>query len=105
MMSCTAAEDDVLQQRLLHVHPVLGLLEDPRLRTLEDLLGDLLAAVRGQAVEDDRAGRGAGEQRRVDGEAPEGLQPRGGLGLLSHAGPHVGHHHVGAGHRLPRIAR
>src|SRR5262249_38175114 len=32
-----APEDDVLQERLLHVHSVLGLLEDSRLRSLENL--------------------------------------------------------------------
>ena len=45
----------MLQQGLLHVHPVLRLLEDAGLRALEHLLGDLLAPVRGQAVEHHRA--------------------------------------------------
>ena len=93
----------MLQQGLLHVHPVLRLLEDARLRALEHVLGDLLAPVRRQTVEHHRTGPRAGEQRGVDGEAPEGLQPRGGLGLLPHAGPDVGHHHLGAGDGLARV--
>ena len=43
------------QQRLLRVQPVLRLVPDRRLRTVDDLVGDLPAAVRRQAVQHDRA--------------------------------------------------
>ena len=44
------------EQRLLHVKPVLGLIPHARARALERGVVDLLAAVRGQAVQDDRLG-------------------------------------------------
>ena len=45
---------------------VLGLVPDALAVAVEDRLGDLLAGVRGQAVEGDRAGRAAVEQRVVE---------------------------------------
>ena len=39
--------------RLLHVQPVLRLVEHHRLRPVDDLVGDLLAAVGGQAVHEE----------------------------------------------------
>ncbi len=42
-------------ERLLDVQPVLGLVPDAGLRPLDHLLGDLLAAVRGEAVQEDGA--------------------------------------------------
>ena len=53
------------------VQAVLGLVPDGRVRPVEDLLGDLLAVVRRQAVEHDRVGAGEREQLVVDLEAGE----------------------------------
>ena len=47
------------QQRLLRVEPVLGLVPHRRLRPVDHRVGHFLAAMRGQAVEEDRARRGA----------------------------------------------
>ena len=54
------------QQRLLHVQPVLGLVEDQAPRAVHDGRGDLLAAVGRQAVHRHRVGPGGVEQRVVD---------------------------------------
>ena len=54
------------QQRLLGVTSVLGLIPDALALPVEDLGGDLLARVRGQAVQRDGVRRGAVEQRVVD---------------------------------------
>src|SRR5512136_1678795 len=57
--------------RLLHVQAVLGFVECHAARPVERLVGDLLAAVGGQAVGDERVGRGAAEQLGVELEAAE----------------------------------
>ena len=50
-LSCSAGDQE-LEDRFLRVQPVLGLVEDDRAVRLEDVGGDLLAAVRGQAVQE-----------------------------------------------------
>ena len=55
-----------LQQRLLRVAAVLGLIPDALARAVQHLGGDLLAGVRGQVVHRERARRGGVEQRVVD---------------------------------------
>ena len=52
------------QDRLLDVAAVLGLVPDHRLRAVDHLGGDLLAAVRGQAVQHDRVRRRPGPAAR-----------------------------------------
>src|SRR5512139_325008 len=64
-----------LEDRHLHEHPVLGLVEDRRPRPLEDLVGNLLAAVRGKAVHDDRVPPRRPHERPVDPVTAEGRQP------------------------------
>ena len=78
-----------------------GLGPDPAAGPVEHGRGDLLAAVGGQAVQDDGVGRGAGHQLVVDREPGEGLAselaPR-------PPGPSTSTRRcrrVGAGHRLP----
>jgi hypothetical protein len=44
------------------VQPVLGLVEDHGPRVVEDRLLDLLARVRGQAVQEERVGLGGGKE-------------------------------------------
>ena len=58
--------DEQLEQRLLRVPAVLGLVPDALALAVEHRRGDLLARVRGQAVQRERARRGAVEQRVVD---------------------------------------
>ena len=55
------------EQRLLGVQPVLGLVPDGALRPVDDLGGDLLAAVGRQAVQDDGVVGGPAERGLVDG--------------------------------------
>src|ERR1700754_2971079 len=61
-----SAVHEPLEQRLLRVAAVLGLLPDALPVAVEDLGGDLLARMRGQAVQGDRVGRGLVEQRVVE---------------------------------------
>ena len=61
---CGSLLEQPHQQRLLRVQAVLRLVPDHALRAVEHLVGDLLAAVRGQAVQHDRVGVGACQQRR-----------------------------------------
>ena len=68
--------NEQLEQRLLRVAAVLGLVPDALALAVEDLLGDLLARVRGQAVQRDRARRGAVEQRVVEPVGRERLAAR-----------------------------
>ena len=49
--------------RLLRVQAVLGLLEDDRPWRVDDFIGDLIAAVGGQAVEEQGVGLGTPEKR------------------------------------------
>src|SRR5689334_20315940 len=61
--------DHERHNRLLRVQAVLGLVPHSRLRPVQDLLGDLLAPMRGQAVEDDGVVAGHAQQLVVDAEA------------------------------------
>src|SRR5215471_2912298 len=71
------------QQRLLRVQPVLRLIPDDTGRAVDHLGGDLLAAMRGQAVQHDRAGRAEGQQLGAELEGSER-----GLAGLRVAGAH-----------------
>src|ERR1700733_8463655 len=48
------------QNPLLRMQPVFGLVEHPRMRTVDHLVGDLLAAVCGQAMHEDGVRLGPG---------------------------------------------
>ena len=91
------------QQRLLGVQPVLRLVPDRAARAVEHRVGDLVAAVRGQAVQGDRAGRGAVEQRVVDLQGAERRRPVAAVGLLPHRDPGVGDDDLGAVDRGVRV--
>src|SRR3954471_12712511 len=89
--------DQHLQQRLLRVQTVLGLVPDGGAASVEDLGADLLAGVGRQAVEDDRALLGDGEQIGVELERGEVGEPTLCLGLVAHADPDIGVERVGFG--------
>ena len=80
-----------LQQRLLRVPAILGLVPDPLPVAVEDRSGDLLPGVRGEAVQREGAGSGLVEQLVGDRERGERLTAggRGGL-VVAHADPDVG---------------
>src|SRR5215218_767865 len=63
--------EEHLQQRLLRMQAVLGLVPDGGLLAVEDLGGDLFAGVGGEAVEDDRTVLGGGEEVGVELERGE----------------------------------
>ena len=75
---------------------VLGLVPDRAGRAVDDLVGDLEAAVGWQAVQHDRAGRGPAEQGVVDLERAERADPVEAVVLLAHRRPGVGDQDVGA---------
>src|SRR6266581_2150850 len=83
------AAEKLEDHRLLGVQPVFGLVEDDRLRSVDDGVGDLFAPVRGQAVHEDRGPVGEAQERRTHLIAAEGLEPPFALLFLSHADPHV----------------
>ena len=87
------------------MQPVLGLVEDRRLRAVDDLLGDLLAVVRGKAVQDERLLAGLAHELRVDAVAGEVAPAPLVLGLLTHRRPDVGVEDVRAGDRSVHVRR
>src|SRR5205809_838652 len=84
--------------RLLHVEAILGLVEDHRLRAVEHGVRDLLAAMGGEAVHDERARAGERDDALVHLIGAESAAAGLRLGLLAHARPHVGVDDVGAAH-------
>src|SRR5262245_3141894 len=97
------ASEQVEDHRLLGVQTVFRLIEHDRLGAIEHLVGDLLAAVRGQTVHDDGARLGEADDRVVELVTAERLLPLHLLCLLAHRRPHVGVEHVGAVRRAPGI--
>ena len=80
-----------------------GLLPHERLRAVDHLGRHLLAAVRRQAVQEDRVGVAAAFiSAVVDREAGERAQPLRALVFLPHRRPHVGVDGVGAADRVVR---
>src|SRR4029079_18546191 len=96
--------DHEREQGLLRVQAVLGFVPDRRPRPVEDVFGDLLAVVGGEAVEDARMLVREADESLVDAEPGQVAQPPLALVLLAHARPDVGVEDVGAGGTLPRGA-
>ena len=88
----------------LGVQAVLGLVPHGRLWSVKDVLGDLLAVVGGEAVEDDRAVAGLLHEVGGDAVALEVAKALLALGVLAHARPDVRVEDVGAADRFARIA-
>src|SRR3712207_3098714 len=84
-----ALSDHERHERLLGVQAVLRLIPRRRPRSVEDVLGDLLAVVRGEAVHDDAALRGEPEGALVDSVRLEVLDAAVPLLVLAHARPDV----------------
>src|SRR5581483_1257539 len=93
------------QKRLLGVHPVLGLVPHGRMRSVDHLGGDLLPAVRGQAVQDHDVGLGKLHLALVDLVGGEHERPLLRLRFLPHARPNVGVQDVGSSTRLDRVVQ
>ena len=100
------ARDEQLEQRLLRVAAVLGLVPDALARAVEDLGGDLLArrARAGRAARTRRARRRRAARRRRGRRRARARRCCGGL-LVAHADPDVGVDGAGAGDGLARVAR
>ena len=89
-MKCNAAEQKVLHECLLHVHPVFRLIPYHRLRPVDHVGLNLLAPVRGQAVHEEGVGLGRSHHFGVHTPVGKGLLARFVLGFVAHAGPHIG---------------
>ena len=95
------AGQELDEERLLDVEPVLGLVEDQAPRPVHDLGRDLLAAMGRQAVHRQCVGPRGIEHGVVHLVAAEGVAALLRLGLLAHRGPGVGVDDVGAAdHRV-----
>ncbi len=87
------------QQRPLRMQSVFGLVQHDGVRAVNHLVGDFLAAVGGEAVQDDDVVSGFVHQVFVDLELGEVSAAPNGLFLLAGADPDVGVDHVRAFHR------
>ena len=67
------------------------------MRGIDDLIGDLVASVGGEAMHEDCVGLGMVEQLGVDLVREKYLAALFRFGFLAHAGPDVGVNDVGAG--------
>ncbi|OEI70208.1 Uncharacterized protein Cus16_0834 [Curtobacterium sp. ER1/6] len=82
---------------------VLRLVPDDAARSVDHLGRDLVAAVGGQAVHEDRVVRRVAHQLVVHAVAGEGVEPRLLLVLLAHRHPRVGDDDVRSGDRRDRV--
>src|SRR5713101_180845 len=100
-----ASLEQSMQDGFLHVHAVFGLIEDDRLRTVEDFRGDFQAAVRRKTVHEYGVRRGERHQLGVDLIRLEHGVSHLPLGLKSHAGPGIGVDAHRAVHRFARVGQ
>src|SRR5882672_25647 len=94
------SKQEKFHQRFLRMQPVLGLVPDRTLRSVDDFRRDLLAAVRGQAVHEERILLRRSHHVGVDLPVLEVALALLVLRLESHAGPHVRGDQVRAARRL-----
>ena len=92
------------EKGLLGVEAIFGLVEDDRSGTVDDVVGDFLAAVRGQAVHEDGVVTGRIHEVGVHLIWAEGLEAGFELVFESHADPGIGVDGVGAADCFSRIA-
>src|SRR5713226_7639226 len=85
-----ASLEQSMQDGFLHVHAVFGLIEDDRLRTVEDFRSDFQAAVRRKAVHEYGVRRGERHQFGVHLIRLEHGVAHLPLGFKTHAGPGIG---------------
>src|SRR5215208_7990579 len=89
--------------RLLGVQPVFGLIEDAALRTVYNPGCYLFATVGGETMQEDGVRCGEAHQLLVYLIGGEFLLALLGLGLLAHAGPHIGVDDPRAGDSFLRV--
>src|SRR6478672_960167 len=87
---------EVFEQGLLCMQPVFGLVPHHTLWTVDDVRSDFLAAMRGQAVHEQRIRPRVAHHVRRNLPVAEGALAHLVLRLESHARPHVRRHEVGA---------
>src|SRR5277367_405627 len=90
-----------VQDRLLNVQAIFCLVVNDRARRVYNAGADLKTAVGGQAVQEDRIGRGLREERFIDLISGEGFFASGGFGFLAHARPNIGVNGLRARYSLP----
>ena len=87
------------------MHAVFSLVEDDRLRSVEDGVGDFGVAMSGEAVHEDSVGLSARQEGFIDLVGFEDGGALGGFVFEAHAGADVGVDGVGAGDGLNRIVQ
>src|SRR5438270_13797870 len=78
-----------MQDGFLHVHPIFGLVEDDRLRAVENVGGNFQSPVRRKTVHKDSVRRGKGHQFRIDLVWLEHRVAHVPFGLKTHARPGI----------------
>src|SRR5260370_29980945 len=84
---------------------IFRLLENNRTRRIHYAFADVRATVRGQAMHEDRIGRGMREKIVVHLISGKSGITHGGFGLLAHAGPHIRVDRLDASHGFLRRAQ
>ena len=82
------------EQTLLRVQSVLSFVEHHRLRAVNDLVGDFLAAVRRQAMHEQRVGLGLRHQAGIDLVSLKDIVSVPAV-TIAHRHPSIGDHAVG----------
>src|SRR6202043_703666 len=98
-----AAPQQAYEYSLLNVQTVFRLIEDNGVQRVDDLVGHLLAAMRGQAVHESRMRLG---ELHEPGTHLVGSEYRGTFRLflfVSHARPGVSINRIGSGHGFARV--
>ncbi len=85
------------------MEPVLGLVPDDALRAFQDVIGDLLPPVGGEAVHNRSPGHRQFQEPGVDRVSLERLQPFGRFMLVTHRDPYIGVEDVCVANRLLRL--
>ncbi len=100
------ADEEIFHQSLLHVQPVLGLVPDHGLRTVDHLGRHFLAPMRRQAVHEHGA-RGLATRIMSPStrQSAKALHPLLVFGLEAHRGPHVGGDQIGAPTGIHRVGK
>src|ERR1700751_516829 len=93
----------VFEQRLLCMQSILCLVPDDALRTVDYFRGDFLAAMRGQAMHEERIRLRLPHHLRVDHPPGEIALALVVLLFEAHAGPHVGRDEIRATARRMRV--
>src|SRR5271169_1527825 len=81
---------DCVQYRLLHIHAIFGLVEHDGVRSIQNFVGNLGAAVRRKTVHENGAWRGEFHELAIDLVRLKNIATDFFFGFKAHAGPGIG---------------